>query len=79
MIVTLSVAQYIPMSVPAVVSLLAAGLIYLTNFSITAMNAFGWFDIGLFVFDLFYFLASIPCALYIAGAYREIPSHYSFI
>ncbi len=77
-IVVLSIAQYIPMSLPAVVSLLAAGLIYLTNFSILAADAIGWFDISLFIFGLFYFLASIPCALYITYAYEEIPSQRPF-
>jgi len=78
-VIALAIAQYIPTSVPAAISLFAAGLLYFTNFSIPAANAIGWLDIGLIIFNSFYILASIPSAIYISRAYEEIPSHKQFI
>src|SRR5207248_2125303 len=75
----LNAAQYALMLVPGAVSLVAAGLVYLSHSSIPPVETISWFDFGLFIFDSFYLFTTIPCALYIAHAYKEGPSYHPFI
>ncbi len=77
-IVVLNSAQYLLMLVPATLSLIVAAVLYLTNFSILPANPVGLLNICLFILNLFYLLATVPCIRYIARAYEEGPSYHTF-
>jgi hypothetical protein len=74
----LNAAQYALMLVPGVVSLVAAGVVYINYASIPPRDVVSWFDFVLFIFDSFYLITIIPCALYVARAYKEGPSYLPF-
>ncbi len=70
--VFMSIAQYFVMVVPAIVSLIAAVVVYLSNFTIPPENWIEWFVIVFFIFNMLYLLATIPCSIYFLRAYQEI-------
>jgi hypothetical protein len=69
----LSLSRYAIMLIPALLSLIGAGLVYLTYFSIPAVDELGWFAIGLFAFNFFYIFAAIIGHRYIQHVYQNVP------
>jgi hypothetical protein len=70
--VFMSIAQYFVMVVPATVSLIAAVIVYLSNFTIPPVDWFEWFVIVFLIFNTLYLLATIPCSIYFLRVYQEI-------
>lgn len=69
----LSLSPYAVILIPGLVTLAMAIWMYLTDFTIPAVNAIGWIANILIIIALIYSLISLPCILFVLRVYKKIP------
>ncbi len=71
-VVMLNISRYAIITIPALISLLIAGWLYFSHFSLLTMDVIGITILLFFVFDTLYFLVFFTTAFYCLGMYQDL-------